>query len=42
MNPEDRQLLERWLALIARLRDRGAITAEAATDLRRLALEAIA
>jgi hypothetical protein len=41
VNPLDMQLLERWLALIARFRERGWISEDEATDLRRKALEAI-
>jgi hypothetical protein len=41
MSPEDKKLLERWLVLIARLRDRDAISADEAGDLRREAWEAV-
>lgn len=41
MSPEDKQLLERWLMLIDRLRDRGTVTTDDVAVLRRDALEAV-
>jgi DNA transposition AAA+ family ATPase len=41
VNPLDRELLARWLRLIARLETRGAVTADEADSLRTEALEAI-
>lgn len=42
MNTHDRQLLERWLALIDRLRSRGAINDTEHALLRAHAIEAVA
>lgn len=41
MTPEDRDLLGRWLALIARFREHGWITEADAAELRAEALEAV-